>query len=114
MDTISLKLGVRLTLVAPAQRCPAAASGKTQGGAVAKDNIPQRNITQRLWLASEGSIAEASDIVEPCYGVEHSGAAEMQLHTTRALVFSATISSPILIGSTVVCSSDAPSLSARV
>jgi hypothetical protein len=49
-----------------------------------------------------------------CYGVEHSGAAEMQLRPTRSLALSATISSPILIGSTVVCSSDAPSPSARL
>jgi hypothetical protein len=36
----------------------------------------------------------------------------MHLHTARPFAFSATVSSPILIGSLVVCSSDAPSLSA--
>jgi hypothetical protein len=30
----------------------------------------------------------------------------MHLHVARSLAFSATVSSPILIGSTVVCSSD--------
>jgi pimeloyl-ACP methyl ester carboxylesterase len=53
-----------------------------------------------------------ADRIERWYGVEHSGAAEMHLRTPRSLAFSATISSPILIGSTVVCSSDAPSPSA--
>jgi hypothetical protein len=38
----------------------------------------------------------------------------MHLHIARSLAFSATVSSPILIGSTVVCSSNAPSLSARL
>jgi hypothetical protein len=31
----------------------------------------------------------------PCYGVEHSGAAAMHLHTARSFAFSATASSPI-------------------
>jgi hypothetical protein len=52
--------------------------------------------------------------MSPCYGVEHSGAAAMHLHTVTSFDFSATVSSPILIGSPVVCSSDAPSLSARL
>jgi hypothetical protein len=41
-------------------------------------------------------------MVQPCYGVEHSGAAAMHLHTARSFAFSATINSPILVGSTVV------------
>jgi hypothetical protein len=52
--------------------------------------------------------------MKPCYGVEHSGAAAMHLHTARSLALLATVSPPILIGSTIVCSSDAPSLSARL
>jgi hypothetical protein len=52
--------------------------------------------------SAAGAVA-ASLNLQPCYGVEHSGAAAMHLHTVRSFAFSATVSSPILIGSTVVC-----------
>jgi hypothetical protein len=60
-----------------------------------------------------GVIAAATSTPQPCYAGEHSGAAAMHLQSARSFAFSVTVSSPILIGSTVVCSSDAPSLSAR-
>jgi hypothetical protein len=49
-------------------------------------------------------VEEITEWIAPCYGVEHSGAAAMHLHIAQSLAFSRTVSSPIFIGSTVVCS----------
>jgi hypothetical protein len=50
-----------------------------------------------------GVIAAATSTPQPCYAGGHSGAAAMHLQTARSFAFSATVSSPILIGSLVVC-----------
>jgi hypothetical protein len=51
--------------------------------------------------------------MQPCYDVEPSGAGAMHLHIARSLAFSATVSSPILIGSTVVTARRMPHRSRR-
>src|SRR5580658_1844025 len=63
---------------------------------------PKRSSTRRRPSRRDfpSDAATRKGLGEPCYGVEHSGAGAMHLHTVRSLAFSGTVSSPILIGST--------------